>query len=127
MTKNSPTSQALQLYKSLGYVGDRTEFWNPFCNLRQDFLGCVDLIVFGNRGRGAICIQATSSTNHSSRIAKCTDNKHLADVYNILHSGSRFHIVSYGKKRRITSLYLDNGLVRCREIDIPDDDLVEEK
>lgn len=53
----------------MGYTAAVTERWNPHAKVRQDLFGFIDVLAF-RPDRGWLLVQATSGSNHASRVAK---------------------------------------------------------
>lgn len=67
--KTSPTQRSLKKLRDEGWTCGITEKWNPFCKIRQDLFGFID--VFAMRPTvGFMAVQTTSGSNLSSRVAK---------------------------------------------------------
>lgn len=93
MSKESPTKRTLAEARKLGFLAHITEKWNPHAKIRQDMLGCIDLILI-REGIGIIGVQATSRTNHAARRTKAISEPRLR-IW--LQSGGRFEVWSWAK------------------------------
>lgn len=89
----SPTERSLKECRRLGWHVQVVERWNPFARRRNDLFGCIDLVAIA--GDKIIGIQATSSTNHASRVAKAKAEPRLGAW---LAAGGAFEVWSWGKK-----------------------------
>jgi hypothetical protein len=69
MAKRSPTSRALEHYRELGYLADKTEHHNMFSHQKNDLFGFIDLVAI-HPVRGIVGVQATSGANHAARRTK---------------------------------------------------------
>jgi hypothetical protein len=72
-SKITPTRRTLQyMRKDLKCeLVQITEHWNPFAGVKNDLFGVID--VLGIRGTEIIAVQATSTSNVSSRVAKLVE------------------------------------------------------
>ena len=70
------------------------EKWIPQTKRRMDLFGCIDLVALDGQP-GVLGIQATSGSNHSSRVAKALDEPRLQEW---LSAGNRFAVWSWAKR-----------------------------
>lgn len=64
----SPTSRTLKLVRDAGYEAQVVEHWVPQTRTRRDLFGIVDIVAINDNG--TVGIQATSWSNHASRVHK---------------------------------------------------------
>ena len=94
---SSPTQRSKAYAESLGYQVAIVERWNPWAKVRQDLYGFIDLLCL-KEGCCLIAIQATSTGNMNSRIAKI---KTLPASWKWITSGNRLEVWGWalrGKK-----------------------------
>lgn len=75
---SSPTARSLKELRRRGLLADVVERWIPGANIRKDLYGFIDILAIGD-GR-IVGVQATSSSNMASRIAKIADHANLMAV-----------------------------------------------
>lgn len=90
----SPTQRTLAEARKRGWTAQVVEKWIPQARRRQDLFGCIDLLALDGLP-GSLGIQATSGSNHSSRIKKAADEPRLRPW---LEAGNRFEVWSWGKR-----------------------------
>lgn len=72
------------------------EKWNPHARIRQDLFGFIDLIVLDGLG-GPLAVQATSASNHASRVRKIQEERaEAAQAW--LDAGGRIEVWSFRKQ-----------------------------
>ncbi len=94
---SSPTQRSKAYAESLGYQVAIVERWNQWAKVRQDLYGFIDLLCL-KEGSCLIAIQATSTGNMNSRIAKI---KTLPASWKWITSGNRLEVWGWalrGKK-----------------------------
>lgn len=94
---SSPTQRSKAYAESLGYQVAIVERWNQWAKVRQDLYGFIDLLCL-KEGACLIAIQATSTGNMNSRIAKI---KTLPASWKWITSGNRLEVWGWalrGKK-----------------------------
>jgi hypothetical protein len=64
----SPTQRTLAYYRELGYEADVAERWIEAVRQRRDLFGFIDIVVLTDDK--TIGVQATSTSNMSSRVRK---------------------------------------------------------
>lgn len=100
MAKQSPTSRSLAELRKRGYLAAVVEKFNIFAKIRQDLFGFIDILAI-RRGE-IVGVQATSSSNVSSRVKKITDHENVGAVR---ESGIRILVHGWdGKKLREVDL-----------------------
>ena len=104
--KVSPTQRSLEHMRSLGYVCQVVERWNPFAKRRIDLFSCVDILCLGPDG-DTVGIQATSHSNVSSRVTKIANSEHVGAIRKC---GWRLLVHGWGKRA--------NGKYELREVDV---------
>lgn len=90
-----PTKKSRALLRLDGYVVEKGEHYNTYAGVRQDFIGCIDLLAFKPEA-GIIGIQVTTSSHHAARIRKSLAEPRLKLW---LQSTGRFWVWSWGKKK----------------------------
>lgn len=88
----SPTQRTLAELRKNGYLPWVVEKWNHYAKIRQDLLGCVDVLAF--RKGAVLGVQATSGSNVSARVAKAKAEPRLR-VF--LESGCSFEVWGWRK------------------------------
>lgn len=86
MSKTSPTQRALAECKRRGWTAQVVERWNQYAKVRQDLFGVIDIVVIVppsslvengvetfRRPGFILGIQATSGSNHASRVNKIAE------------------------------------------------------
>jgi hypothetical protein len=68
----SPTARTLAYLRKQGMVCQVVERFNPFCKIRIDLFGCIDIVAVSETN--IIGIQATSGSNHSARKKKILES-----------------------------------------------------
>ena len=72
---SSPTQRTLAHLRAAGYpLVQVVERWNPYARIRQDLFGIIDVVAVG---ADIVCVQATSGSNVSKRVAKITESEAL--------------------------------------------------
>jgi hypothetical protein len=89
----SPTQRTLAECKKRGWIAQVVERFNSFTKRRHDLFGCIDIVAI--TPTGIMGIQATSGTNHSSRIAKAEQEPQIAAW---LGAGAQFEVWSWAKR-----------------------------
>lgn len=89
----SPTSRSLAECRRRGWVAQVVEKWIPQARRRVDLWGIGDIIVMDG-APGSLLIQATSGSNHSSRVQKALAEPKLKLW---LEAGNRFQVWSWKK------------------------------
>lgn len=90
----SPTVLSLKHYRDMGYVAWVVEKFNSFAKVRQDFLGCIDILCFKGSVPGVIGIQTTTDANFNKRIYKAMQNEYLEEW---MKAGNKFIVHGWGK------------------------------
>ena len=88
---SSPFTKAKAQLEAHGYRVGKTEYWNPWGEVRVDLFGCIDLVALCPL-RPLLAVQVTSRTNVSARMKKAHD---LAVTW--ISTGNRFQVIGYGK------------------------------
>ena len=57
----------------MGWTAAVVEHWNPHARIRQDLLGIVDVLAFGDGE--VLAVQATSADNVAARVRKIADHE----------------------------------------------------
>jgi len=83
----TPTQRTLAELRNSGYLPWVVEHWNHYAKVRQDLLGCIDILAF--RKGYVLGIQATSGGNVAARIAKAKAEPRLKTF---LESGCWFEV-----------------------------------
>lgn len=92
----SPTSRSLEYLRERGWVAHVVEKWIPFRKIRQDCFG-GDILTIHPAARRTMLIQATSASNHSSRVEKSKANE---KVQFWLTCGNEFEVWSWKKGKK---------------------------
>lgn len=116
--------KATDLAKSLGYTIQKTESWNHFAKVKNDFAGIADFLAWKPGKVGVLAIQVTSRSNHSSRVKKLLNSQNTPSW---LASFNRIQVWSWDTKgmgkRRITSFVLTGSeKIELKELDLPDEE-----
>ena len=90
----SPTKRALADLRSLGFVAQVVERFNPYAKVRQDLFGCIDIVAV-REGCGILGVQACAGASHAARRAKSLAEPRLRAW---LAAGGRFEVFSYAKR-----------------------------
>ena len=90
----SPTSRTLDYCRKQGWYAGIVERYIAQCRQRFDLFGCIDLVALDGLP-GSLGIQATSGSNHSSRVKKALEEPRLL-VW--LEAGNRFEVWSWAKQ-----------------------------
>ena len=107
----SPTQLTLAECKKRGYVAQVVERWNQYAKVRQDLFGVIDVVCIVP-GRGILGIQATSGTNHASRVSKVLEEpRAIAWV----KAGGLLQVWSW-QKRREPGKKLERWTLRAEEL-----------
>ena len=108
---SSPTQRTLKLLRSYGLHADVCEKWVPQAKKRRDLFGILDVVAIGvlDRQPVTIGVQATSGSNHSSRVKKLIEADTSAPW---IAAGNRLQVMSWTKKKnrwhpRVTELVLN--------------------
>lgn len=108
---SNPTQRTLKVLRSYGLRADVCEKWIPQANKRRDLFGILDVIAIGMLDRQPVTmgVQATSGSNHSSRVKKLLEADTSAEW---LAAGNRLQVMSWTKKKnrwhpRVTELVLN--------------------
>ena len=93
----SPTSRTLQLLRREGYTPGVVERRLPNVPATVDLFGCFDVVAVKAGVAGVLGIQATSGTNHASRVRKLLGSPALRTW---LAAGNRAEVWSWAKDWR---------------------------
>lgn len=63
---------SLDLFRALGFIAEKTEYWNSFTSRRHDLFNFGDILAFNDMETALI--QSTSTSNINSRIKKIKEN-----------------------------------------------------
>lgn len=88
----TPTQRTLAAYRKAGWTAEVVERWNAHARIRQDLLGCIDIVAL-SPGR-TLGIQATSGTNVAARLTKSLA---LPKLREWLRAGNYFVVVGWRK------------------------------
>lgn len=91
----TPTQLSLKKLKEEGYHAKVVEHWNPFAHIRQDLFGAIDILSVKATEQGCLGIQATTTGNMNSRIAKATA---LPAIRAFVSAGNRFVVWGWAKR-----------------------------
>lgn len=92
----SPTSRSLEYLRDRGWIARVVEKWIPFRKIRVDCLG-GDILAIHPATKRTMLIQATSDSNHTSRVKKSVANE---EVKHWLQCDNEFEIWSWKKGRK---------------------------
>lgn len=90
----SPTARTLAECKRRGWLAQVVERWNPHARVRHDLFGFIDVLALD--GEQTIGIQATSTSNLSSRLAKIHEHENKAAW---LEAGNRILVWGWAKRK----------------------------
>ena len=90
----SPTARTLAECKRRGWLAQVVEHWNPHARVRHDLFGFIDVLALD--GESTIGIQATSTSNLSSRLAKIHEHRHKQPW---LEAGNRILVWGWAKRK----------------------------
>ena len=85
----SPLARSKEVLKAEGWNYQKTENWNSFAKIRQDFGGFADALCWKPDGSSILAINATTNSNLSGHLTKYKGMKTLIDW---LKGGHRFEI-----------------------------------
>ena len=88
----SPTQRALAHCMANGWTAAIVEKWNQHARIRQDMLGCIDLVVMDGEGGGPLGVQVTSGSHVAARVAKAKEEPRLRAW---LAAPARFEVWGY--------------------------------
>lgn len=91
----SPTSRSLKELRKRGYHAQVTEHWNSFAKIRQDLFGGIDIVAIKGNENGVWGIQATSTPNIASRIAKLSQ---IQAIRAWVCAGNRLSVWGWAKR-----------------------------
>jgi hypothetical protein len=93
----TPTQRSLAQLRREGFVTAVVERRLPRCAVTVDAFGLFDLLAVRADVRGVVGVQATSGTNHASRVRKLLGTPTLSTW---LAAGNRAEVWSWTKRRR---------------------------
>lgn len=88
----SMTEKSLRKLRDMGYLATVVEKWNVHARVRQDLFGIIDILAIGDDE--TLGVQATSSSNHASRVTKLLNHK---ATNNWLLAGNDLQVWSWKK------------------------------
>lgn len=91
----SPTARTLEWLRRAGYSAGVVEKWIPQMRRRVDLFGCIDIVAVGGGETGALGVQATSGSNHASRVAKILA---IPEAEQWVEAGNRLWVMSWAKR-----------------------------
>lgn len=90
----SPTARTLKKLRDEGWEAGVVEKWNHHTKIRQDYLGCIDIIAV--RGEETLAVQACAVSGQSARMKKASATPGAAAW---LAGGTRrFEVWGWGKR-----------------------------
>lgn len=90
----SPTSRSLEECRKRGWPVQVVERWNQYARKKQDLFGVIDIVAI--TPVGILGIQATSGSNHASRVSKVLEeSRAIAWV----KAGGLLQVWSWSKRR----------------------------
>lgn len=92
---SSPTSRTLEALRKDGWTAGVVEKWIPQRRIRQDFLGCIDIIAI--KGEQTLGIQATSVSNQANRMTKLEGHEGAAAW--LAGGNRRLEVWGWGKRK----------------------------
>lgn len=109
----SPTSHTTGQLKKQGVTYQIVEKWNQHAKVRQDLFGFVDILAM--RDNKFVGIQATSATNHSTRLKKAMAEPRLIEW---LNCGGKFEVWSWKQddKTKRWSVRIDEVKIPALEV-----------
>jgi hypothetical protein len=109
--QKSPTARSLEECRRRGWIAQSVERpptrYNP---RRIDLFGVIDLVAI--TPDGILGIQATSGSNHSSRVNKALQEPRLVKW---LGAGARFEVWSWQKRGRYWELRDEEAIIKARD------------
>lgn len=91
-----PSARSLEECRKHGWKAQVVEKFIPQTRLRKDLFGCIDIVALDGKP-GVLGIQATSTSNMSSRLqkicAECTD-----EMRTWLEAGNRLSVWGWAKR-----------------------------
>jgi hypothetical protein len=100
VSKQSPTSRALQQLRKDGWLPAVVEKWNPGARVRQDLFGFIDIVAIGNQ-TGVLGIQVTTTAHMAERYTKIITPKPdraASPSFIWLYCGNTLEIWGYAKR-----------------------------
>ena len=95
MATSSPTQRALWHLRDDGWTAQVVERWNQYAKVRQDLFGVIDIVAM-REGTGILGVQATSGSNHSTRVKKIIAS---TEAHVWVKSGAELWVMSFEKKK----------------------------
>ena len=92
---SSPTQRTLKLLRDEGYLAQVVEKWIPQTKRRLDLFGFIDIMAI--KGTETLAVQATSSSNISSRVKKIADSDTVGAVRD---AGWRIEVIGWRKNSK---------------------------
>lgn len=93
----TPTSRSMEHLRKLGYAVDKVERRNPVTRITNDLFGFIDLLALETKiYPSLLAVQATSTSNLSSRIKKSLENPLLKFWLSV--SGTEFECWGWSKR-----------------------------
>lgn len=103
----SPTARSLAECKKRGWPVQVVERYNQYARRRVDLFGVIDIVAI--TPEGILGIQATSGSNHSSRVNKALEEPRL---HAWLKAGGRFQVWSWSKRGRFWELRDEEAVIK---------------
>ena len=91
-----PTARTLEALRKEGYSAHVVEKWIPQTRRRSDLFGFIDIVAI-KEDRPILGVQATSTSNISSRIAKALS---IPELRVWLSCGAEFEVHGWSKRGR---------------------------
>jgi hypothetical protein len=101
VSKQSPTSRALQQLRKDGWLPAVVEKWNPGARVRQDLFGFIDIVAIPGvyQTTLGICgIQVTTAAHMAERFTKIASPPVLDKARAWLQAGNQVEIWGYAKR-----------------------------
>lgn len=91
----SPTARSLEWLRERGWLARVVERWNPWSKKRIDLFG-GDILAIHPAQKKTLLVQATSGTNHVSRVKKSKENP---EVSQWIAGGNEFEVHSWKQRK----------------------------
>lgn len=77
-SSTSPTQRSLKQLRANGYTCAIVEHYNPWCRIRQDLFGFIDILAI--KENETLVVQTTSGSNQPARVKKIKEHKNYPIV-----------------------------------------------
>lgn len=94
---SSPTQRTLKKLRDEGWTAGVVEKWNAHMRIRQDYLGCIDIIAV--KGEETLAVQACAVSGQAARMRKITTEcRESAEAW-LADGARRFEVWGWGKRK----------------------------